>query len=70
VDQAQVVEREHVAGRGLESARVLVGQAHEGRHRLVPRTHLLQGHAEVAVALRNAVVDAHTPPLGVQAATD
>lgn len=70
VDQAQIVEREHVAGRGLESAGVLVGQAHKGGHRLVPRTHLLHRHAKVAVALRNAVVDAHTPALRVQAARD
>lgn len=41
VDQAQIVESQHVPGRGLETAWVLLGQPHEGGHRLVPRTHLL-----------------------------
>lgn len=70
MDEAQVVEGEHVAGRGLEAARVLVGQTHKGGHGLIPGTHLLQRHAEVAVALRNAVVDPHKATLGIQAVRD
>lgn len=64
---AHIIEGKNIARCCLKGACLLVGQAYKHGHGLIPGTHLLRGHAEVAVALRNAVVDAHVTTLGIQA---